>query len=417
MLSRRTLLLGGASLALASSSLIRSANAKESFECWKEPIPDKPVKPEAAASMRKLFDDLALGGQPRLGMTRLDGFVRAKDDTIIYGRKMNNNATELLFEDLVLALQSLRGVYGSNDFGVSLDTKPGGYRALPQKTPESDAEKNSYRRTCIAEVGGTTRVFGIPHDCRVAKILLDADFRMKLVRWGSATLKIKEPFPCPSIQEQRIVFDRYLENRPLPARDPDPSHHGRSNRQWFQPGKQTYIEDGASVFMDCVQVVLKIMFHENDESEQKEDDAFTTLNHTLSRAWACAWTNRMNEVCASEPIWADMYSTFRHVALARTLEANKSQQVKLGPTAMEVLKRYRPPVIAVPAEMVFSDFRKITATRLGRNYWNNNQFCGGIDMAGSITPSTVKDATADVRLIEQLVLNSAKSCTTACWSI
>src|SRR5262249_41896349 len=138
-------------------------------ECWKEPTHDTPVKPEVAASMNNLFADLTLGGQPRLGMTRIDGCIRSNDDVILYGRKSKNDS-DLIFEDLVIAMQSIRGIYGQRFPSVSIDGIPGGYAKLPKARDGRDA----FIKACREEVSGTTRVQGIPHDCRPAKVLLDA---------------------------------------------------------------------------------------------------------------------------------------------------------------------------------------------------------------------------------------------------
>jgi hypothetical protein len=323
-----------------------------------------------------------------------------------------------VFEDLVMAIQSLNGVYGQPYCPVvSLDTKPGGFARLPQKLAETDADKAAFRRACIAYVGGITRVLGMPHDCRSAKVLLDADFRMKQASWSADYLEVDIGYGPPHFLSQFWDFRAYVMqgiNTP-----PDP-HPGRYVRNWFEPGKQTYIEDRASVFMDCVQVVLKDMHHEADGSEQKEDK-YNETEQIVSRGWTCAWTNKMNEVVRSEPIWADMYSVFRHVALARVLmdQSTKAKQINLGPVAMELLKNYRPTFVAVPPEMVTAEFHRMTAEQYSKTKYHLARFCGGIDMAGRVTPSAVSGTIrADIRLVEQTVLESMKSCGTAsCWNV
>jgi hypothetical protein len=170
--------------------------------------------------------------------------------------------------------------------------------------------------------------------------------------------------------------------------------------------------------MDCVQVVLKDQYLNADNSEQSESamNAQQSAWHGLSRAWTCAWTNRMTDVIRSDRIWADMYSVFRHVALARAILANRETRLALnGTMPIDPFKAYRPPSVYVPEQMVFVDFRKITLTRNRRNYWNTSSFCGGIDMTGTIERSS--NDNADVRSIGEMVADSAKSCTTACWTL
>jgi hypothetical protein len=90
----------------------------------------------------------------------------------------------------------------------------------------------------------------------------------------------------------------------------------------------------------------------------------------------------MDEVVRSEPIWADMYSAFRHVAVARVINPSvgKWWYVVGGDAGMEVLKNYKPTFVEVPKEMVFSEFRKLSMkNKEGGTSWTLNCMCGGID--------------------------------------
>jgi hypothetical protein len=126
----------------------------------------------------------------------------------------------------------------------------------------------------------------------------------------------------------------------------------------------------------------------------------------------------MDEVVRSEPIWADMYSAFRHVAVARVINQSvgKWWYVVGGDAGMEVLKNYKPTFVEVPKEMVFSDFRKLSMkNKKGGTSWTLNCMCGGIDTHGSVERSTNNHA--DVREIERLVLASRALCGSESWVV
>ena len=59
------------------------------------------------------------------------------------------------------------------------------------------AVRDPQRRAKFAEICKSpqvVRVEGMPRNCRIAKVLIDADYRMKMVAQGSVILPISAPF-------------------------------------------------------------------------------------------------------------------------------------------------------------------------------------------------------------------------------
>src|SRR5690606_9584281 len=93
-----------------------------------------------------------------------------------------------------------------------------------------------------------------------------------------------------------------------------------NTRFWFEPGQFTYrydVDGGAeTVFLDTAMVVL------SDENQMVPTSGALRASgkvNPFSRAFACAWTDRMEDVYRAEPIWRDMHNIFRHFALARVI--------------------------------------------------------------------------------------------------
>jgi hypothetical protein len=123
-MNRRDFLTGAGALALSSYISNEALSAPESCVLT-PPIIDKPVKPERAASLQRLLAEAKTGKTPRLGMTRIDGYVEEDNDVILWGR-FEPREEELRFDDLIVAVRSVKGkYYDYSDVtpGVSLDWK------------------------------------------------------------------------------------------------------------------------------------------------------------------------------------------------------------------------------------------------------------------------------------------------------
>jgi hypothetical protein len=390
MLDRRQLLIGAGALPLFNSFAKAAAAAPNpdivgEYSCWNAPASDPVVKPDVKVSLRKMLAELKAGHQPHLGMTRLDGYTVSTDGDILLSGRVQKGKVDLAAEDFLVALQSVSGKYGRPGCPlVSLDTIPGGFAKL-NKLPTA-ASLGTYGQVCRTEVGGVTRVQGVPHNCQIAKTLLDADFGMKLVGWGAAKLKINHPFPAvftesgqARIRHWREMSERErqagngrthpeLKTRPGSGKD---IHY----RRWFVPDKQTYVRDVDSVFLTCVQVVLR--------NEPLGADNMPSEFDEFERRFACSWTNRMQDVFDAEPLYNNLYSVFRHVALARVLRQSGDLR-RLGDDSGDVIGKYAPRHVDIPDQMVHVEFRTIDANINGREWHFHQRYCGGVSTTGKV---------------------------------
>lgn len=410
MIDRRAFLLGASALALAP----RDALAVEPPPaCWVEPVPEKLVRPERAASMVRMLSDGAAGGRPRVGMTRLDGFVRDGSDVVLWGR-VEPKRPELEFDDIVVAMRAISGAYGTAPPAISLDTKIGHterYRKLDAVNPTSQAEFDAKHRALAAQCAdgvGVPRVTSLPRDARVTKLLLVADWTMKQVVCGAIKLRIKKPFQ--DVDSAMVEYDK--SNIPNGVRSPR-----IGGRFWFEPGKMSYVVDGRSAFLDTVQVVLR------DEAQDATTlrvtaggyETFSAAGGVVSpfmRAFACAWTNSMDEVVRTGEPWSEMNDIFRHFALARAMRAT-------GATASldkSLLESYVVESVEVPSHFPgIYDLRRFETIKDGKKARFSYNFCGGVDLTGTVTRSPAIGP--DVHLAGRMVIESMRSCTESCWNV
>jgi hypothetical protein len=328
-LSRRRLLgTGAAALAMSVLPAVdRSARAEEAV-CGFEPSRFD-ADPKIAVSLGQLiaslheckstsktFSRARCSRIRRLGgMTRLDGFVAdpATRDIVLWGQK-EPDAPPLYLDDFVIAMRAAMGRYigkpGDPGYnlapGISIDPDPEVYRRL--RAIDVDAPDFDRRIEEVCASPQKVRVDGMPRHTRVSYVLVDADYRMKQVGQGTMKLPIDSPFP--SHTEVSRTYSRIARQRGTTL--------GPTNtRFWFAPGRFDYqVTPAADAgFLETAQVVLQ------DEDEKLTHDGLAASGavNPMTRAFTCAWTERMEDTYRAEPIWRDMHNIFRHFALARII--------------------------------------------------------------------------------------------------
>lgn len=400
-MNRREIIMGGA--AAAALLTIRPVLAGPEPSCWNAPTIDKPSRPERAVSLNRLLAEAASGQRPRLtGLTRIDGYVTEKDDVILWGRG-DSKEPELLFDDLVVAVRSVRGTYGTLPAAVSLDWKhQPGLNQIESERRVVELLKQSFKAVngrssdnytthdaLCREVAVFPSIDSMPSDSRTAKVLLDADYRLKLVDQGGASLKIRNPFKG----QVELQADAARKGNVLTA---------SAGRNWFQPGRTSYLKDDACVFFDCIQIVLR------------EANAERSSPDPAARAFTCAWTNRMEEINRSEDIWRQMNNVFRHFALAKVLHENAAMSVL--PNRLVLWRDYKLSSTSVPAQYPANIIHRVVKMPNGK-IWQSHR-CGGIELSGSpVRTPAIGTARADLHLAREKVLAAARSCTEACWNV
>src|SRR6266540_3722421 len=94
------------------------------------------------------------------------------------------------------------------------------------------------------EYGSHVRIDAMPQDCQVAKTLLDADYRMKLIGRGKVKLPIKDFKSVDQIKIEKIKATYKTSE--------DANEEITNNRYWFTPEDATYSydKDGSGSYIE-----------------------------------------------------------------------------------------------------------------------------------------------------------------------
>lgn len=411
-LTRRTVLAGG--LAAGITPLFaRSAAASVEDYCKVSLTPIK-TRPERAVSLRRVSEALAAGKPARFeGLTRLDGYVVDDEnkDIVLFGIS-ESGQPELQPADFIVALRSayVRGEVYRKSAAISIDSEPGYYRRVDGLKITNPADRRRYQELCALADLRKVRVDGMPRHCRVAKILLDADIKMKQVAQGRAKLPIRSPFLGD--------FDSEIKDwRAEIAAGRDPSAiSGAITRYWFTPGRFGYgapADNPNIVRFTHAQVTLRTEEEADTDSGRKS----TGKINSYARAFTCAWTERMEEVYRSEPLWQEMRNMYRHFAMARIMRDLDAIEAA-GFDAAFLLDGYEIPRVPVP-DTTAGGSRVETATRRdGRmTYTYARSTCGGVDVGFNKPLEKRPDADGDIHLAGRNVLGSRPAPVALAWAI
>jgi hypothetical protein len=370
------------------------------------------ARPERAVSLRQLSEALAAGKPAKFdGLTRLDGYITDKEnrDIILWGLA-EKGQPELVVADFAVALRAAHERYTVVRDGttylteplISIDPDPEVFRILDGINLSSADGKRRQEEVCRSPQ--TVRVEGMPRHCRVAKVLVDADYRMKLVGQGQVTLPIASAFPAAF--NERVKLWKKQDEEGIKS-------HGFHTRYWFQPGKFGYQVSAESdtVFLDTAQVVL------HDEDQRLKPGALVASGNidSISRSFTCAWTERMEDTYRAEPIWRDMHNIFRHFALARVMKDRKAlTQVEFAGDYL--LDKFDIPKVELPPSLPGTGRIIEYETKSGRTTTRHtSSTCGGVSVQFEKFDQT-PDA-GQTRASGRSVIASRPAPTTIAWAV
>jgi hypothetical protein len=395
-MTRRSVLTGLA--ATASVPLINtrsSADTQSGSVCSGLPSPaTATANPQRAISLRQMSAALEAGRPAVLEkLTRLDGYVIDADnrDIVLWGLS-EPGQPDLHIEDFVVALRAAHGKYGVLRNGVNYISNPlisidpvasifPQMATLNLRTSEGQAR---FRQICATPQ--PVRIEGMPRNTRVAKTLVDADYRMKQVGQGTVSLPIRSGFPS----HYEVRLQKWKE-----AVDHRQKFDGFHTRFWFQAGRFSHQADDAAgtIFLDRAQVIL------NDEDQAIAHNSLAASGRVdpITRAWACAWSERMDDVYKAEPIWRDMYNIFRHFSVARIMKDLDTINHANFDAAF-LLERYEVPSVPVSTSLPgLGRYEQYLPPGLGPGSSPATNFiCGGVAVGFSapIERNPISDETA-----------------------
>lgn len=279
-----------------------------------------------AISLRQLDRELqacASAGRCRpeqrafFGMTRPMGAVLNPSGDVVIVGSSEPGLRPLDIDDLVTALRSAFGGYiVQNDQGrffeapgVSIDPDPAVWRQLKKLDEQSNPAqrfRSAWQQNCESPMD--TRIMGVPHG-RMAQVMLDADYDMKSITNGTATLNV------PGFQS---LFALNMEDRLSGAAAPA----GTGNRFWFTPGHFDFASDQAGVLLEHAAVCLKTEAQHFSNAGTLVDSGQEDLR---AQEFAAAFSDRYQEIARApgHEIYKELDDMFRWVALANIIRDEK----------------------------------------------------------------------------------------------
>jgi hypothetical protein len=255
-------------------------------------------------------------------LTQIDGYIidEKNNDLILYG-SVEPERPPLYTENLVVALRNKWNKYAKvvgntiyySDPACSIDPDSQTIQtliALGEELSQAENEEavaevlKRWDTACVAPEA--VSVFGVPFDSRFAGIMVQADYDMKRLASGIDSLPV-EGFRSVS----QVVLDEVREDL---KNQRSPRLPGMMmNRFWFAPGENTYLADDSTVRLDRCDIVL---LTEAEYFRQGTLDPY-------AKQFAESFTRLYREVAAARPIYFELESLFRFVALAAIMETNR----------------------------------------------------------------------------------------------
>jgi hypothetical protein len=411
-------LVGGA----AASACFPAGHARALPDCIPPPKRYVP-NPQIAISLKRMSEALAAcndgGLKPvnphcrelrRLGgMTRLDGFVidPERRDVVLWGIA-EKDAPPLDIEDFLVACRAAHGIYVRREGGrtwisrpaISLDPNPTYYDEIHSSRIDYGTPEGRRRFETLARAPLTVRVDGMPRHTRVASVLVEADYQMKLVAMGDRRLPIPAAFPGTREAENAVSLAALRADRP----DPVQSHY---MRYWFAAGSFEYQYSQDIAFLETAPVVLL--------DEANLNTAVMTPSGLVSgfaRAFTCEWSRRMEEINSAEPLWRDMHNMFRHFAISQIIASTKTFE-KSGFDATFLLEGYSLEFVKLLDTMPAAS--KITVLKVDEKVLYRGNY-GGVSLNLNDNLMMAKQRTSDVSAARTAVIGSRSSAAVA-WNV
>jgi hypothetical protein len=299
-----------------------------------EMTPPEPEKVRAV-SMKALQRQLRVHQEERTqptkellqfaGLKKVIGYLvdDTNNDLILFG-SIDPNRPPLYVEDFVIALRNAwfdYTVLGGNTLvyshpGCSIDPNPETSQRLMQvgqqvvRVPSFDQVQKAledWERIC--QEPQTVRVMGIPFNTRFAKVMVKADYDMKLLVDGSDSLDVPG---FASLTDMKLNEIRVALQQGQPI-----SLSISMNRFWFFPGPNFYEESPGIVWVKQCPVNLL-----TEEMYISQTGNLLQGHHAdpLAKEFAEGFSVLYSKVAEERPIYAELENLFRFVALAKILK-------------------------------------------------------------------------------------------------
>lgn len=260
------------------------------------------------------------------GMTRPLGYIIDKEthDLILFGDK-DSSAPAVFLDDFVVALRNAWLKYARQEGGTVYYSDPGCSIDPPPKViqdlgrlgeainsagspRETDRFIRDWGRIC--KTPQTVRVVGVPFDSRFGMVMVMADYEMKRLVDGSDSLKTKAFWSLTDTTLGRFRSSiQNGTNAPLSV--------SFVNRFWFCPGDVVYGKDSEVAVLE--QCPIRLL---TEEQYEAKGGRLEGRGHAepLAKAFADNFGRVYDAVAEERPIYRELESLFRLVAIAKMME-------------------------------------------------------------------------------------------------
>lgn len=231
---------------------------------------------------------------------------------------VNSGRPTLQLDDLVTVLRTFSR--NDADFGCSINTRDAGVRALTDFVQKSQARgplnSNSVRNwvTQLQQKLGRQdiEVWGVPTDSRVARVIVEADYRMKLI--GIDKLKAGKEIPS--------YFDLLAATQPKSVQTMDAL-------RWWLTMKYDAVTHSADKNVFEIQGSSVLCQSENQFLTAEGKHVPTGQSEPTNRAFAENFTANYDKLATRDPVFADMQNIF-DLALVSALIQHEKLNDKAG---------------------------------------------------------------------------------------
>lgn len=320
------------------------------------------------------------------GIKQIDGFVvdTKTHDVILFGRA--GKGTPLFLDDFVTALRS-----------VMIDNAPPGCSIDPTETTLLKIRQFNQAFSIITSVttanavleefkqigaeAQKVRVMTVPHNSHFAQVMVTADYYTKRISNGTAVTDLKGFKSLAALATEQLHQDVAAGKHPQLT---------MYNRFWFTPGAVQFSPgDGIVRLTQCE---IKLLTEQEFLNPQGKLVG-SGNEQPMAQEFVQEFTKRYDEIAAAAPMFADLKSLFRMVAIAKGMQYDNTLS-NTGLNLDYLLNKYPVNPARVPQTLPgITEVKKIEIKQTNRNIYLWLLSFGGVDMDIKIDAKNWKKTT------------------------
>ncbi|QDU38918.1 hypothetical protein Mal4_32500 [Maioricimonas rarisocia] len=248
----------------------------------------------------------------------------------------------LQLDDLVTVLRTF-APGGQQIFGCSIDPRPEGLKELQEfvaasqaNGPLSSGQVRSWAEQLGQKLGRQDiTVYGVPTDSRVARVLVEADYRMKLIGLGKG--------------DQAADIPSYFD---LLGQNPEYVSGGMDALRWWMTMQYDSVlhSDDHNAFE--IQGSSVLCQSENQFLTAQGQRVETGKSEPMNQLFASRFTERFDQLAQEDPIFADMQGIFDLALVAALIRHERiDDRLDWNLGAFGINGQYQPARYAAPTEV------------------------------------------------------------------